>query len=238
MISAGNQQVLGVVAESSTCMRLEFKQKRWAVRCWRGRTCRQSGRPSKGCCASGGASIQVAGVGEARPGSMWASWKAGALHHSNANVRSAKVDFVRMLAARATVWALEEFRPTSYGLRQLLRSLETSHWVVASGESGSFGGVAVLIALSFCKRAPHVAELVRGRAMQVWVADGIGEVNSACMHNSELGNQDMKHVAMTREEDPVGRRAAPKGDSNLASMAAGIGSVGRRRPDRILARAL
>lgn len=47
-------------------------------------------------------------VPEASGGVRWATWKSRALSHSNVETRVAKVEFVRRLAAKTAIVALQE----------------------------------------------------------------------------------------------------------------------------------
>lgn len=101
-------------------------------------------------------------VPEARPEMQWATWNARALSHSNAEVRAAKVEFVRKLAAKSAILMLQETHARGYDLLQVLRSVSESHWILSSGESDSTGGVAVLVSRGLSREMPQVVDTSAG----------------------------------------------------------------------------
>lgn len=184
-------------------------------------------------------------VPEACAGLRWATWNARALSHSNLEARSAKVEFLRQLAARTAILALQETKAKEYGLVQILRSLEASHWVLASGESDSVGGVATLVARTLSPTKPEVVEHIRGRILEARLRHGEGELSVFCVHNFELGNQEVRRFSAELHKRagenfraPLRRRALLMGDLNFSVAQAGVAGAAKSRADRMLASAL
>lgn len=184
-------------------------------------------------------------VAEARPGTRWAIWNAWALSYSNAGFRNAKVEFVRKLAAKTVFLMLQETRAREYGLRQVLRPTENSHWILASGESDSAGGVAILVAKTVSRTTPTVVEHIRGRIMEVQLRFDVAELALICIHNYDVGSAEMRRFASVLHsladahgQAPMHKRAILIGDVNFGVGQVGVSGAARRRTDRTLASAL
>lgn len=140
---------------------------------------------------------------------------------------------------------IQETRARELGLRQILRWAEASHWILASGESDSAGGVAILVSRTLSRERPVATEHVRGRVLEARLQDGTGDLALICIHNYDVGNHEMRRVATvlhaladSHAQALVQRRAVVIGDVNFGDAQAGVAGAARRRPDRLLASAL
>lgn len=163
---------------------------------------------------SNGAPRAGCAVPEAPCGLRWAIRNARALSHSNLETRDANVEFVRCLDGTSAVLYLQHTKAKEYGLRQVLRSLEASHRILASGESDNAGGVAMLIAGTLSLARPEVTEHICGRVLEARFAQGEGVLSLFSVHNFELGNSEVgklvaefHRLAVEHGRAPLGRRA-------------------------------
>lgn len=168
------------------------------------------------------------------------------MSHSNLETRTAKVEFVRRLAAKTVTVMLQETRAKDYDLRQVLRSLDASHWLLSSGSSDSVGGVAILVSRALSPSRPGIVEHSRGRVLEARTSSGGESVLSLlCVHNFGLGNTEARRFASAprrlveeRGQAPLGRRAIFMGDLNFTAAQAGAAGAAKSRADRALATAL
>lgn len=173
---------------------------------------------------------------EALPGARWATWNSRALNHSESATKGAKLDFARKLLGKATVFALQETRAPSLCMRRLFRSSEQTHWVMASGESTSWGGVALFLSKRVFASQPLAKEIVRGRVLAVETIVETGHVTIVTIHNFGISAMEMRRVVTLlnelvdrHESEPHRRRAIVLGDVNFEA-----GREVRGRVDRTL----
>lgn len=145
VISVGCQQVVRIVAKSSTDVRLQFSAKAFGDQrrrmqdlqaFWDAVAATMSVQPS---------SYHGAGGWRGPAGHRIWKWNTRALYHSKGTMRRAKLDFERRLIATSAVIKLQENRSTSIGLRLLLRPIEESHQAAAPEDSGFGSGCAPVV---------------------------------------------------------------------------------------------
>lgn len=184
-------------------------------------------------------------VAEACSGARWATWNVRALSHSDMGARGKNVEFVRKLAAKTPIRMLQETRAREYGLRQVLRSLEASRWILPSGDSDSACGVAILVSKTLSGLKPLVIEHLRGRIWEARVHFEEAELELTCVHNFGIGNGEMRRfssalhlLADAHSVAPMHRRAILMGDVNFSAARTGSAGAATRRADRMLSSAL
>lgn len=189
---------------------------------------------------SSGAPRAGSAVPEARGGLWWASWNARALGHSDLAMKTSKVEFARRLAAKTAILMLRETRAKEHGLRQVLRSLRASHWIIASGDSDSVGGVAIFVARTLSSMRPERVEHIRGRVLEVKTWQGESELSLFCVHKVELGTGEVRRLAaeLHNQADahtraPLGLRAVFMGDLNFSAAQPGVAGSAKKRADRM-----